>query len=310
MKDEKNKANWPTKYDTEDTIYNECVISIKEFPEYITNYKDIEHWGHTKVVSKAFQNLRMDSVYERSDGSLINIEHHSSLNEIKLARNLDYITTLHRATLKDVEPFIMYTGKLPVKKTLYLNYKDAFTPNFFITKFQNGETSLNNLKYKLENDKKISPFDVLDLIWLPSFDIEINKENLVVELSKIYDELEISNSLSEVAQSCLILWASKYVKKQANIDIVEEKLHMSITQKRSMEEKIRNARIDGMLTRAEERGEENGIKIGEKNGARKKEEEMIKTLLKTQDAKKVAEMLECDIEKIREIENNTETPPE
>ena len=81
---------------------------------------------------------------------------------------------------------------------------------------------------------------------------------------------------------------------------------MSITQKRSMEEKIRNARIDGMLTRAEERGEENG----EKNGARKKEEEIIKTLLKTQDAKKVAEMLECDIEKVLEIENNTETPPE
>lgn len=90
----------------------------------------------------------MDSVYERKDGSLVNIEHHSTLNEEKLARDLDYITTLHRATLKDVEPFIMYTGKLPVKKTVYLNYKDAFTPNFFITKFQNGETNLNNLKYK------------------------------------------------------------------------------------------------------------------------------------------------------------------
>lgn len=43
MKDEKNRSNWPEKYDTEDTIYNECVISIEEFPEYITNYKDIEH---------------------------------------------------------------------------------------------------------------------------------------------------------------------------------------------------------------------------------------------------------------------------
>ena len=52
----------------------------------------------------------------------------------------------------------------------------------------------------------------------------------------------------------------------------------------------------------------NGIKIGEKKGARKKEEEIIKTLLKTHDAKQVAEMLECDIEKVQEIENKQKLP--
>ena len=310
MKEKKEEVEIPVKHNTEDSIYNECIMGIEEFPQYITHYNDIMHREHTRVSSEALKNLQMDSLFMRRDGSYVNIEHHSTLDEEKLARDLEYITTIHHATLKKVEQFIMYTGRLPVKTTVNLNYKDTYSPNFFISKFQNGESSLNNLKYKLEHDNKITPFDVIDLIWLPSFDINTNKDYLVVELSKIYDQIDISNSLSRVVRRCLIMWAGKHVKKQEKRKIVEEKLKMSAVHIRALEEEIRNAKIDGMLTRAEERGEANGIKIGEANGAKRKEEEMIRTLLKTQDAEKVAEILECDLEKVQEIENNTETPPE
>ena len=146
----------PNKHNTEDSIFNQCVMGIPEFPQYITSYEDIKNKAHTKMLSEAYKNLNMDLVFERKNGALINIEHHSSLTKEKLARNQEYITTLYSATLKYVEQFIMYTGNLPVNKALYLNYKDTYSPNFFITKHIDGKIRLNNLKYKIENNEEIT----------------------------------------------------------------------------------------------------------------------------------------------------------
>lgn len=295
------KMNIPHKYNTEDSIFNQCVIGIPEFPQYITSYKDIKNRAHTKIISEAYKNLNLDSVFERKNGKLINIEHHSSLTKEKLARNYEYITTLYSATLKDVEQFIMYTGDLPVNKALYLNYKDVYSPNFFITKQIDGEIRINNLKYKIENNKEITSFDIIDLIWMPTFQINMNKEDLIVELSLIYDKLLISYSLSEVARRCLILWAGKYMKNPKKIKIVMEKLKMSAIHLKPFEEQIRDAIIDGELTRAEERGKEIGIEEGKEIGIEEGEENIIKRMLKKYNVEEVSKMTEIDIKQIKDI---------
>ena len=194
----------PNKHNTEDSIFNQCVMGIPEFPQYITSYEDIKNKAHTKMLSEAYKNLNMDLVFERKNGALINIEHHSSLTKEKLARDQEYITTLYSATLKYVEQFIMYTGNLPVNKALYLNYKDTYSPNFFITKHIDGKIRLNNLKYKIENNEEITSYDVIDLIWIPTFRIDINKEDLIVgrfDCGTITHIRQINNSLP-IITSC------------------------------------------------------------------------------------------------------------
>ena len=186
MKNKEDNINLPKKRNTEDTIFNHCVTGIPEFPQYITPYNNIKGRAHTKILSKSYQNLNLDSVFQLENGNLINIEHHSSLTKGKIARDYEYLTTLHSATLKSAEQFIMYTGKLPIPTTVALNYRDVYNPHFFITKHIDGQVRLNNLKYKIESNEKITPFDVIDLIWMPTFSLEMNKEDLIVELSIIY----------------------------------------------------------------------------------------------------------------------------
>ena len=275
----------PNKHNTEDSIFNQCVRGIPEFPQYITSYEDIKNKAHTKILSEAYKNLNMDLVFERKNGALINIEHHSSLTKEKLARDQEYITTLYSATLKYVEQFIMYTGNLPVNKALYLNYKDTYSPNFFITKHIDGKIRLNNLKYKIENNEEITSYDVIDLIWIPTFRIDINKEDLIV------------------------------VKK------VAEKLKMSITDMKPFEEQIRDAIIDGEITRAEEigiekgkeigieegkeigmeKGKEIGMEKGKEIGIEEGEKNIIKKMLKKYNAEEVSKITEIDIKQINEI---------
>ena len=291
----------PNKHNTEDSIFNQCVMGIPEFPQYITSYEDIKNKAHTKILSEAYKNLNMDLVFERKNGALINIEHHSSLTKEKLARDQEYITTLYSATLKYVEQFIMYTGNLPVNKALYLNYKDTYSPNFFITKHIDGKIRLNNLKYKIENNEEITSYDVIDLIWIPTFRIDINKEDLIVELSLIYDELIISYSLSRVARKCLMLWAGKYVKNSKKIKKVAEKLKMSITDMKPFEEQIRDAIIDGEITRAEEKGKKIGMEKGKEIGIKEGEKNIIKKMLKKYNAEEVSKITEIDIKQINEI---------
>ena len=300
MKNNNDKIHLPKKQNTEDTIFNHCIMGIAEFPQYITPYNDIEGKAHTKILSKSYQNLNLDSVFHRKNENLINIEHHSSLTKGKLARDYEYITTLHSATLKSTEQFIMYTGKLPIPKTVALNYRDVYNPHFFITQQIDGQIRLNSLKYKIEYNNEITPFDVIDLIWMPTFNLEINKEDLIVELSIIYTKMPLPDQLSPVAKDCLILWSGKYVKNPEKRKKIAEELKMSAIHIRPLEEELRDAIIDGEIMRAEERGEKIGEKIGEKRG----EEKIINKLLKKYDAKEISEMIEIDIEKIEKIKSN------
>lgn len=291
MKNDGNNIQLPKKQNTEDTIFNHCVTGIPEFPQYITSYNNIKGRAHTKILSKSYQNLNLDSVFQLENGNLVNIEHHSSLTKGKLARDYEYLITLYSATLESTEQFIMYTGELPMPTTVNLNYRDVYNPHFFITQNIDGQVRLNNLKYKIENNEEITPFDVIDLIWMPTFNLEINKEDLTVELSMIYNKMPLPEPLSQVTKNCLILWAGKYVKNPKKRKIVAEKLKMSAIHIRPIEEELRDAIIDGEITRAEERGKEIG------------EEKIIKILLEKYDTKEISEMIQIDLEKIEEIKS-------
>ena len=293
MEKNRNPPHLPKKHNTEDTIFNHCVTDIPEFPQYITPYKDIKRRAHTKILSKSYQNLNLDSVFELYVNRLINIEHHSSLTKAILARDCEYLTTLYCATLKSTEQFIMYTEELPIPLTVNLNYRNIYSPNFFITKEIDGQIRLNNLKYKLENNIEITPFDVIDLIWMPTFSMEINKEDLIVEMSVIYSKILLPDQLSHVAKNCITLWAGKYVEDSEKRKIIVEKLKMSAIHIRPLEEELRDAIIDGEIMRAEERGKELGKELGK--------ERIIKTLLEKYSPQEISEMINIDADTIEKI---------
>ena len=89
---------------------------LKEFPQHITRLNDINGKYDSRYVSKTYKNLNLDSVLERKDNSLINIEHHTTINPDLMRRDHEYCITIHAASKRHVKPFIFYTGALPIKK--------------------------------------------------------------------------------------------------------------------------------------------------------------------------------------------------
>lgn len=157
----------PVRLDVEDEIFIICMSEIDEFPIYITKISDIHNKYDSRVISSSFENLNLDSVRERANGDLINIEHHSSINDELMRRDYGYCVNLHKASKKQVNPFIFYTGELPVEKVHHLNDLMFFSPIWFITQEINGNALLNNLKYKAFNQEEWNVYDILDFIWLP-----------------------------------------------------------------------------------------------------------------------------------------------
>ncbi len=76
---ETNSDYFPIRHNPEDEIFVICMSEFKEFPEYITKLNDIDGKYNSRYVSKSYKNLNLDSVLERKDKSLINIEHHTSI---------------------------------------------------------------------------------------------------------------------------------------------------------------------------------------------------------------------------------------
>ena len=121
------------KFDAEDTIFNNCINDFDEFPAYITGHDDIVGNFPVKHMNPAFRNLNMDSIRQRKNGNLVNIEHHSVLNSDLMRRDYNYITTIFQASKQIVEPFIFNTGPIPLKKVEYVNDTMFYNPAFVNT---------------------------------------------------------------------------------------------------------------------------------------------------------------------------------
>ncbi|WP_407423590.1 hypothetical protein [Methanobrevibacter sp.] len=293
----------PDKWDAEDKIFNLCMVEIEEFPQYLTKLDDIEGVFHQRYLSKAYKDLNLDSVREKSNKSLINIEHHSSINRSLLSRDFEYQTALHAGSKREVQSYIFNTGSVPNLKIEYANPTSFFNPIWINTQDMTASISLNNIKYKLLNSEVINVYDVLDLMWMPKFRMDISIEEMIAEIAGIYNELIISKKLSHVLRRSLILWAGKFVADREKLDKIKGDLKMSAMEINSLEEDIKSARIAGALMRSEEKGRKEGIEKGIKEGKESAEKGFVLKLLKFMSPEEISVKLEIPLDRVYEIKN-------
>ena len=172
--------------------------------------------------------------------------------------------------------------------------------------------SLNNINYKLLNNEVINVYDVLDLIWMPKYRMDISIEEMIVKIAEIYKRLIISKKLSCVLRRSLILWAGKFVVNRENLDKIKGDLKMSAMEINSLEEDIKSARIAGALMRSEEKGKKEGkiegkkegIEEGFKEGSESAKREFVLKLLKFMNPNEISDKLEISLDKVYEIKNS------
>ncbi len=303
MKDRKDNL-LPFRRDVEDEIFIICMTGIKEFPQYVTKFNDIVGPYESRFISSDFKNLNLDSVRIRKDNSLINIEHHSTINENLMRRDYEYAVTLFRATGKKVHPYILYTGDLPIKKVQYMNEINYFYPEWILTKEKDASVMLNNIECKIYKQEELNAYDVLDLIWLPKFYSDLAMNEVIMEIIRIFNKINASEFLLEQLQSCLILWAGRYIKDKDENEEIERRLNMSALKRRPLEEALESALIDNYIEQKTEKimaeGMEKGMEKGEELGRFKD----ISLLLKHMSALEISQMLELPLEEVLKVERS------
>ena len=301
------KFHIPFRYDIEDEIFVICMSEIEEFPNYITKISDNFNKYDNRVISSSFENLNLDSVRERSNGNLINIEHHSSINDYLMRRDYSYCVSLHKASKKKVDPFIFYTGKLPVNKVHSLNDLMFFSPMWFITQEVNGNILLNNLKHKTFNQDEWDVYDILDFIWLPTFYNDLSIEGLLLELLELFGKIIADDSLLDIAKRCLELWLGRKIRDSKNKEFIMEVLNMSKLVQRPFEEVLEEVIIANCLEQFEEVTLERGKKEAREEArkeAKEREDFLISKLLENHSPEEVSNDLDIPLEKILEIKNS------
>ena len=249
----------------------------EEFPQYITNFNDIVGRYDNRLISLDYKNLSLDSVRQRLNGDLINIEHHSFINSRLMRRDYQYSVILHSNSGKYVHPFIFYTGALPIKKVDYLNDLMFFNPNWFITKEVEGNIRLNNILYKINENIKLNVFDCFDLIWLPKFNTNMEFEECILKCISLLKDIPMDNKLRYIVEKSYLLWMGKYVKDENKLEKARKCFTMSELKLRPFEEQFRDALMANRFER--------GIDITESK--------LIPVLLKFKSPEEISN--ECDI---------------
>lgn len=295
-----NKNYFPSRHDAEDEIFIICMSQIKEFPAHITQLNDIIGKYDSRYISKSYKNLNLDSVLEREDKSLINIEHHTTINSDLMRRDYEYCISVHAASKKYVKPFIFYTGNLPINEIEYANDTMFFNPTWIKTQQENGNIKLNNLKYKIEKQEPSNNHDIIDLIWLPKYHLNLNMEEKVLLCVELWKKINANEQQLNISKRCIKLWAGRYLKNKKLLKKAARGLNMSAIELRPFEEQL----ADVIYTNRLEQAEEKGIKKGIKKGMEKGEENIIRKLLEKNNPQEISTQLNIPLKKILKIQNS------
>ncbi len=298
MENKSNYSQFPSRFDVEDEIFIICMSETEEFPKYITNFNDIVGRYDNRLISLDYKNLSLDSVRQRLNGDLINIEHHSFINSRLMRRDYQYSVILHSNSGKYVHPFIFYTGALPIKKVDYLNDLMFFNPNWFITKEVEGNIRLNNILYKINENIKLNIFDCFDLIWLPKFNTNMEFEECILKCISLLKDIPMDNKLRYIVEKSYLLWMGKYVKDENKLEKARKCFTMSELKLRPFEEQFRDALMVNRFERGIDIGKKEGIDIGKRQGAAETEKKLIPALLKFKSPEEISKDYDIPLERV------------
>ena len=265
MENKSNYSQFPSRFDVEDEIFIICMSETEEFPKYITNFNDIVGRYDNRLISLDYKNLSLDSVRQRLNGDLINIEHHS------------FIT---------------------IKKVDYLNDLMFFNPNWFITKEVEGNIRLNNILYKINENIKLNVFDCFDLIWLPKFNTNMEFEECILKCISLLKDIPMDNKLRYIVEKSYLLWMGKYVKDENKLEKARKCFTMSELKLRPFEEQFRDALMVNRFERGIDIGKKEGIDIGKRQGAAETEKKLIPALLKFKSPEEISKDYDIPLERV------------
>ena len=117
---------------------------------------------------------------------------------------------------------------------------------------------------------------------------------------RIFNQIKSSEFLLEQLQSCIILWAGRYIKDKDENEEIERRLNMSALKRRPLEEALESALIDNYIEQKTEKIMEEGMEKGEELGRFKD----VSLLLKHMSALEISRILEIPLEDVLKVERS------
>ena len=171
-----------------------------------------------------------------------------------------------------------------------------FNPTWIETRKIDGNIRLNNIKYKIEKQEPITVYDIIDLIWLPKYQVDSNIEDTIVICVELWKNIIADEWLLNTAKKCLKLWVGRYIEDEKHLLKIAGELKMSALELRPFEEQLANVIYANRLEQAEKRGMKKGTENGEKN--------IILKLLEKNTPEEISENYNIPLEKIKKIQND------
>lgn len=128
---------------------------------------------------------------------------------------------------------------------------------------------------------------------MPKYRSDRKSDDIVVELSEIYNRLSVDDDLLSFFRNAIILWTGKFVFDRNKIEKIMGELKMTAQEVKLLEQDIIDARIDGLLCRAHDEG----ISKGERRG----EQKVILLLLESMSPEEVSSRLQMPLDDVFEI---------
>ena len=238
----------------------------------------IKSKSSTEIITPTFKNLFMDFAYEMEDGTILHYEHYSTnLTDKKLTHTGRYDFEKHEETGKQINTIIVSTGD-PKKSIseLWLGVLTNFKPYrvIFLKDYDGGER-LKKIKKKIKNNKKLTFFEIIDLVLMAFFTNEKAPEEIVEEVCYLTTQLTNATSKERnLLRWGLTLVSNKFITNPVKLKQIKEVIKMENetiyeSLHRHFEDEKQEKRQEGLqegLQEGRQKGRQEGLQEGRQEG--------------------------------------------
>ena len=237
--------------------------------------------------------------YSANKNEMLSIECESG-KSIKKAtiKQGKYCLSIYKKNYLDVKP-IMITTNYNKRDSCTINWytkdKDCSCKSYiYSTKLINGDKMLSQLKNKVNNNIPINKIDIIFLVWAPYSEYSITPFELLLEISKILNIINIKENILNDLKVMHIQDCKRLIKDKKQQEKIFEVIEMECTMFEQGMENLKNTIINEKNEEIELIKREKDILIEEKDNTivvqskelEEKDEEIKKLLKEIQELKK------------------------
>ncbi len=175
----------------EDAVFKKAMEVFKDgAPEFFNLDINISRPAETEIKNIDIKTNAMDYLFYTESGDYLHFEFQTTKKNEDISRFLYYDSSLYYKSKRNIRTLVVYSSDIKEAPTYLDCGSIKYNVEAFYMKNLDGDSKLNNIKYKVDNNIELTEQDIITLSFIPLMSSIKSKSEITLESIEIANEIK------------------------------------------------------------------------------------------------------------------------